>query len=158
MVEKVRSSLPLQLAIYFNQLYLWVFSIVSLLLYFYKGKPLRFLHSPPLPLPLPPFLVGYELPYPAGSIGWEITSLVFFFLAEKLRLFACKAHNPAGDGVYCTNCNNHGCARPHCRSNSRQPIRACGAHAVGYAAGHSPYHPLRVLYCTSNLRVRRSPH
>jgi len=60
------SSLPLQIMIYFDTLYSWVYLVLSLGLFFYKG---------------------YTLTYPPNALGPEVVGLIFFIILQLFRLF-----------------------------------------------------------------------
>ena len=61
-----RASLPLQVMIYFDQLYCIFYFIIAFILYIYKG---------------------YTLTYPRNAIGAEIVGVFFFAFYQYIRLF-----------------------------------------------------------------------
>mmetsp|Transcript_13725 Transcript_13725/g.25888 ORF Transcript_13725/g.25888 Transcript_13725/m.25888 type:complete len:105 (+) Transcript_13725:2140-2454(+) len=60
------SVLPLQILIYFDNLYSCIYFLIELALFIYKG---------------------YTLTYPPNSIGPEIVCMFFFIALQYLRLF-----------------------------------------------------------------------
>lgn len=55
--------------IYFDKIYVFIYIIFSLLIYIFKG---------------------YVLPYPPGSLGPEVTGMIFFVIIQWIRLQICK--------------------------------------------------------------------
>mmetsp|Transcript_13727 Transcript_13727/g.25894 ORF Transcript_13727/g.25894 Transcript_13727/m.25894 type:complete len:110 (+) Transcript_13727:2140-2469(+) len=66
------SVLPLQILIYFDNLYSCIYFLIELALFIYKG---------------------YTLTYPPNSIGPEIVCMFFFIALQYLRLFIGKAYS-----------------------------------------------------------------
>lgn len=60
-----RASLPLQILIYFDQLYCIFYFLIAFVLYIYKA---------------------YTLTYPRNAIGAEIVGVLFFAFYQYLRL------------------------------------------------------------------------
>ena len=66
------SSLPLQMLLFFNQWYTYLFTLANIIVYIYKAQ---------------------VLPYPPNTFGWEIVILLLLFIAENLRLFLASTGN-----------------------------------------------------------------
>eukprot|EP00033_Pygsuia_biforma_P003052 GCRY01003354.1.p1 GENE.GCRY01003354.1~~GCRY01003354.1.p1 ORF type:complete len:144 (-),score=19.92 GCRY01003354.1:203-634(-) len=64
--QKLLSSLPLQILLYFNIWFSCLYIFFSILFFIYKG---------------------HELPYPSGTIGWEVFFVIVVFFTDLLRIF-----------------------------------------------------------------------
>ena len=67
--EKMRSSLMLQILVYFHYWFAILYMVVSVGLYVYKG---------------------YYLPYPPTALEAEVVFILLNFLVELMRLFQSK--------------------------------------------------------------------
>lgn len=74
---KSRASLPLQILLYFDQLYCLFYFIIAFVLYIYKG---------------------YTLTYPRSAIGAEIVGVLFFAIYQYLRVLLGNVANRTETG------------------------------------------------------------
>jgi hypothetical protein len=82
--SEIRSSVPLQICLYFHDYYVYLSFLVSILLYIVKSKQQQ---SSSLPANTShQYISGMKLPYPAGILGLEISFLVVYLLVEKVRI------------------------------------------------------------------------
>lgn len=99
--EKSKSSVPLQMLLYYNAYYSPCYVLLSLLIFIYKGERLRRPRPPPAALPRQPAhgaasrCAGSQLPYPDGTIGWEVAILAAYSIIESARIFEGAPQLPA---------------------------------------------------------------
>mmetsp|Transcript_20024 Transcript_20024/g.51100 ORF Transcript_20024/g.51100 Transcript_20024/m.51100 type:complete len:145 (-) Transcript_20024:183-617(-) len=72
--SQVLSSLPFQLLIWFNRIYMAIYAVLELAIFFYKGVYLR---------------------YPVHLYGLELSGLIFLILIDYLRTFLGSKGNKA---------------------------------------------------------------
>ena len=66
---RILSSLPLQVLVYFNYIFCWLYAVLNIAVFAYKGQ---------------------EFLYPAGVWGWEIAFTAIYLFIEPVRLFQSK--------------------------------------------------------------------
>ena len=94
----IRSSLPLQVALYFNSFYSAAFFVVTLLLFIYKGAKacaclasIRIIFVLVAQQSFP--VAGIMLPYPAAAIGLEVAFVFAWAIVESARIYLGAGHS-----------------------------------------------------------------
>ena len=98
--EKSKSSVPLQMLLYYNAYYSPCYVLLSLLIFIYKGEPpppatAARSSAAPAAHGAASRCAGSQLPYPDGTIGWEVAILAAYSIIESARIFEGAPQLPA---------------------------------------------------------------
>lgn len=99
--QRLKSSLPLQVLLYFHKPFLYGFFAVNMILFLYKGMLLAAACAATTPttktklthLQTTPHASGFAFPYPSARLAIEVAIMILLLPLESARLYVGKAQH-----------------------------------------------------------------